>query len=280
MCSFAERRKLAFGSDSSTFFFAHFRTSGFASRRVGRSVCAEHKINYELRITNFASKREQSRTCLSYAEREQNVLRSKRPVVRSKLRPAVRSKLRPAVRSKLRITNYVELCKRWNRVSLGRCPNPHTFLSWHKKVCKKGQGSTHRADPLGVLVRWTSKTRLRLRQFDVFLRSHSHKRVPVSARRPVCLCKHKINYELRIMNYVELCKRWIKKGEHTGQAPTLCVIEWCWWGNLLRTAGRELSVRRGRGHRDAWGIEADTRRWINYELQITNYGKGRAERQD
>ena len=38
VCSFAERRKLAFGSDSSTFFFAHFRTSGFPSRRVGRSV--------------------------------------------------------------------------------------------------------------------------------------------------------------------------------------------------------------------------------------------------
>ena len=58
------------------------------------------KSNYELRITtgsaeqitNFASKREQSRTCSSYAEREhlksrrKNVLRSKRPVVRSKLR--------------------------------------------------------------------------------------------------------------------------------------------------------------------------------------------------
>ena len=34
VCSFAERRKLAYGSDSSTFFFAHFRTSGFASRHV------------------------------------------------------------------------------------------------------------------------------------------------------------------------------------------------------------------------------------------------------
>ena len=44
VCSFAERRKLAFGSDSSTFFFAHIRTSGFPSRRVGRSVCAKHKI--------------------------------------------------------------------------------------------------------------------------------------------------------------------------------------------------------------------------------------------
>ena len=53
MCSFAERRKLAFGSDSSTFFFAHFRTSGFASRRVGRYVLCKHKINYELRITNY-----------------------------------------------------------------------------------------------------------------------------------------------------------------------------------------------------------------------------------
>jgi len=50
---------------------------------------------------------------------------------------------------------------------------------------RHSQGSTHRADPLRVLVRWTSKTRLRLRQFDVFLRSLSHKRVPVSARRPV-----------------------------------------------------------------------------------------------
>ena len=64
--------------------------------------------NYELWITNFVSKREQSRTCSNYAEREhlksrrKNVLRSKRPVVRSKLRPAVRSKLRPSVRSKLR----------------------------------------------------------------------------------------------------------------------------------------------------------------------------------
>lgn len=34
--------------------------------------------NYKLGITNFASKREQSRTCSSYAEREQNVLQSKR----------------------------------------------------------------------------------------------------------------------------------------------------------------------------------------------------------
>ena len=44
MCSFAERRKLAFGSDSSTFFFAHFRTSGFPSRRVGLYVLCKHKI--------------------------------------------------------------------------------------------------------------------------------------------------------------------------------------------------------------------------------------------
>ena len=44
VCSFAERRKLAFGSDSSTFFFAHFRTSGFPSRRVGRSVLCEAQI--------------------------------------------------------------------------------------------------------------------------------------------------------------------------------------------------------------------------------------------
>ena len=47
VCSFAERRKLAYGSDSSTFFFAHIRTSGCPSRRVGLSVCAEHKINYD-----------------------------------------------------------------------------------------------------------------------------------------------------------------------------------------------------------------------------------------
>ena len=44
MCSFAERRKLAFGSDSSTFFFAHIRTSGFPSRRVGLSVLCEAQI--------------------------------------------------------------------------------------------------------------------------------------------------------------------------------------------------------------------------------------------
>ena len=44
VCSFAERRKLAFGSDSSTFFFAHIRTSGFPSRRVGLSVLCEAQI--------------------------------------------------------------------------------------------------------------------------------------------------------------------------------------------------------------------------------------------
>ena len=44
VCSFAERRKLAYGSDSSTFFFAHFRTSGFPSRRVGLSVLCEAQI--------------------------------------------------------------------------------------------------------------------------------------------------------------------------------------------------------------------------------------------
>ena len=37
-------------------------------------------------ITNFASKREQSRTCSSYAEREQNVLRSKRITEREEQR--------------------------------------------------------------------------------------------------------------------------------------------------------------------------------------------------
>ena len=34
------------------------------------------------------------------------------------------------------------------------------------------------------------------------------------------------------------------------------------------------------GRWDAWGIGADTRRWINYELRITNYGKGGTERQN
>ena len=54
------------------------------------------KKNYELGIMNFASKREQSRTCSSYAEREQNVLRSKRITTSSAEQ----------------IMNYVELCKR------------------------------------------------------------------------------------------------------------------------------------------------------------------------
>ena len=55
VCSFAERRKLAFGSDSSTFFFAHFRTSGFASRHVMPFVlCSAQTIIQRLHASIFS----------------------------------------------------------------------------------------------------------------------------------------------------------------------------------------------------------------------------------
>ena len=79
-CLFTKRRKLAFGSDSSTFLtlISHSGYPVSPHRPICFVLCTKSIRNYELWITNFAIKREQSRTCSSYAEREQNVLRSKR----------------------------------------------------------------------------------------------------------------------------------------------------------------------------------------------------------
>ena len=66
MCLFTKRRKLAFGSDSSTFFFAHIRTSGYPSRRVGLSVLCKHKNGNVVSVELFRRGVGRRRACMDY----------------------------------------------------------------------------------------------------------------------------------------------------------------------------------------------------------------------
>ena len=90
-CLFTKRRKLAYGSDSSTFFFAHFRTSGCPSRRVGRSVLCEAQNqlrikNYKLRILRVSESRAELVRAMPSGSKMFYEVKELRPAVRSKLR--------------------------------------------------------------------------------------------------------------------------------------------------------------------------------------------------
>lgn len=175
---------------------------------------------------------------------------------------------------------------------LGVAQTHFIFLSWYKKTKQKKVltavptlGIARTSSALLSLKRhsqgWCSKPTRYVCSFaerrklafcsnsSTFLTLISHSGCPVSPHRPICFV---LRTKWECMDTNKKGRTQILKGRTHGFAPTLCVIEWCCPDNSW------IVCTGGRGHRDAWGIEADTRRWINYKLGITNYGKGETER--